>query len=308
MRRLVIDTDTGSDDVWAIVEALRCPEVRVEAITTVCGNLPLDLCLTNALHAEDAAQTQYPGVYRGCDRPLCNEREFYAAFVHGSDGLSDMHLPPPTHTAETENAVDALLRLSHELAGELEIVTCGPLTNLATALQRDPSFAKRIKRAWILGASGGEFGNMTRSAEYNVYVDPEAADIVLRSGMNSTWVTWDAFQNGGEVTFAEAERLARSRSYTARFCARCTRQLREYYHGKYGSESFGVVDTVVMTAALYPEIISCRFPARCAVTLDDTDQKGHVSIERIDGGNTEMVTRVDTALYKQKLFALLGMD
>jgi len=308
VRRLIIDTDTGSDDVWAIVEALRCPEVRVEAITTVCGNLPLELCLVNALHAEEAAGTQYPPVYRGSDQPLCNPREFYADFVHGSDGLSDMHLPAPFRSAEKENAVDALLRLTREAPGELELVTCGPLTNLAKALRRDPSFARRAKKAWILGGSGGDSGNMTKAAEYNVYVDPEAADIVLRSGMDCTWVTWDAFMDGGEVTFEEAERLAQSQSPTAQFCARCTRQLRNYYYKKYGRESFGVVDTVVMTAALYPEIISERFSARCAVTLEDTDERGHFAMDRSGVSNAEVVTKVNTVLYKQKLFALLGME
>ena len=309
LRHIVIDTDTGSDDVWAIIEALRYTDsVCVEAITTVCGNLPLELCLTNALHAEDAARTSYPGVYRGSDQPLCNERDFYAPYVHGSDGLSDMHLPPPSHSAQKESAVDALLRLSRKLEGRLELVTCGPLTNLAKALQRDPTFAQRIRHAWILGGSGGELGNMTKAAEYNVYVDPEAAELVLNSGMNCTWVTWDAFQNGGEITFAEAERLGRSNDPAARFCERCSRQLRAYYFGKYGRESFGVVDTVVMTAALYPEIIAERFRARCAITLDDTDERGHFSIDRDGIPNAEVVTRVDTALYKQKLFALLGMD
>lgn len=96
MRRLIIDTDTGSDDVWAIIAALRAVEdIHVEAITVVCGNVSLDLCVKNALIACEVADTYFPPVYRGMGRPMVREKLFTADYVHGSDGLGEMHLPRP---------------------------------------------------------------------------------------------------------------------------------------------------------------------------------------------------------------------
>ena len=305
MRRFIIDTDTGSDDVWAIIEALRCPAVRVEAITTVCGNLPLELCGINAIHACDAAGTYHPPVYRGMGRPLLREEAFYAKNVHGEDGLSDMHLPTPERGFEKLCAMDAITELCLDNPGEIEIVTCGPLTNIAMAMLRCPELAASIGKMWILGGSGGDVGNMTPAAEYNIYCDPESAYIVLHSGVNATWVTWDAFRDGGELSFAEAEELGR-RGKAAEFCVRCTEKLREYYRRKYSRDSFGVVDSVVMTAALFPEICSERYAAECDIDLAPGANRGHFTADPAGKPNTEVCSRVDTKLYKEKLFSLLG--
>lgn len=311
LRRVIIDTDTGSDDVWAIIEALRAESlVRVEAITTVCGNLPLSMCTVNAMHAEDAAGTYFPPVYKGAETPLQNAgASFYADYVHGSDGLSDMCLPLPERSVGAGSAADAIVDLVMGSPEEIEIITLGPLTNLALAIRKEPKVAENIKMAWILGGAGGDTGNMTKAAEYNIYVDPEAAETVLHSGIRSVWVTWDAFRNGGEITFAEADRMAVCGDPAGEFCARCTRQLREYYFKKYGRESFGVIDTVVMTVALYPEIISEMFPASCAVELAHGEQRGHFFIDReAIAPNALVCTTVNTGLYKKRLFHLLGAD
>ena len=308
IRRFIVDTDTGSDDVWAIIEALRATaEVRVEAVTVVCGNFPLDLCVKNAMLAVEAAETYLPPVYRGCEWPLAEKRIFCADYVHGEDGLGGMNLPTSERPLEKTHAVDAIRALAEQYAGEIELVTCGPLTNIATALSQDPSLAKKIRHAWILGGAAGDRGNLKGGVEYNVGSDPEAAAIVLASGMPATWVTWDNARGETEITPAEAERLAAG-SPAARFCARCAKSLTAYYQQKYGRESFGVIDSCVMTVALYPKIIGTSFAAYCEVETEQSGkaERGAFRIDREKAPNAELVTRIDAAAYKEKLFALLG--
>lgn len=311
LRRFIVDTDTGSDDVWAVIEALRATDiVRVEAITVVCGNLPLDLCVKNAMLAVDAADTYVPPVYRGMERPMMHREAFYAADVHGEDGLGGMNLPTPERPVETKHAIDAIIDLVMANPGEIEIVTCGPLTNLAMALLKEPHLAENIKKVWVLGGSAGAFGNMTPAAEYNVYVDPEAASIVLDAGMDTTWVTWDNAVGETEITPEEVERLLASGDRAAEFCAKCTRQLREYYRVLYGRDTYGVIDSLVMTVALYPEIMEGEFRANCAIELTGKETRGYFRIDRQNRtgqeANAAVCPAVNVPLYKKYLFTLLG--
>ena len=309
LRRFLIDTDTGSDDVWAIIEALRATEiVRVEAITVVCGNLPLDLCVKNAMLAVDAAGTYAPPVYRGMEHPLCNGEDFYAPDVHGEDGLGGMDLPHSSRPVERKHAVDAIIDLVMANPGQIEIVTCGPLTNLAVALQKEKSLAANIKKVWILGGSASGTGNMTPYAEYNVYVDPEAADIVLEAGMDTVWVAWDSAVGETEITPSEVTQLLNSGSLAGIFCARCTKTLREYYRKNYGRESFAVIDSLVMTAALYPEIMEGVFRAGCTIELEQGERRGCFRMNFDLEPNAAICPAVNVEKFKTNLFALLGAD
>jgi len=313
LRRLIVDTDTGSDDVWAIIESLRATEVvRVEAITVVCGNLPLDLCVKNALLAQEAAGRAFPPVFRGMERPLMRRQAFYAKHVHGEDGLGNMNLPAPLRSAAGAHAIDAIISMVMENPGEIEIATCGPLTNLAMALLKEPRLAENVKKVWILGGSGGGFGNMTPAAEYNVYIDPEAASIVLNAGMDTVWVNWDASRGDTEITPEEVGRMEECGDPAARFCARCTSQLRAYQREAYGRDSFGVIDSILMTAALYPEIMRNTFRANCAVETAGRETRGYFRIDHHNWlglePNCTVCPAVDAKLYKQHLFRLLGVQ
>lgn len=335
MRRFIVDTDTGSDDAWAIVEALRAVQTcKVEAVTVVCGNFHLDLCVKNALLAAEAAGTYFPSVYRGMERPLLEKRIFCADNVHGADGLGGMNLPPSSRTAGSGHAVQAMIDIVMQNPGEIEIVTCGPLTNLAMAVLLEPDLAANVKRAWILGGAAGAAGNLVMppeenssgsgntaekdpslsSVEYNVGTDPEAAHIVLHSGMDMVWITWDTARGETEITAEDVGKLLDSGSGSARFCALCTRDLAKYYQQKYGRDTYGVIDSMVMTAALYPEIMKECFEAECSVELADPERRGHMYVERIrpedqgtiSGGNRVTVcTGIDAGKYKERLFSLL---
>lgn len=307
LRRFIIDTDTGSDDVWAIIEALRAADiVRVEAITVVCGNLPLDLCVKNAMLAVDAAGTYAPPVYRGMERPILNPEAFYAPDVHGEDGLGGMDLPMPERPVERKHAIDAIIDLVTANPGRIEIVTCGPLTNLAMALLKEPRLAREVKKVWVLGGCAGGVGNMTPKAEFNIYADPEAASIVLDAGMDTTWVTWDSAVGGTEITTGEVEKLLNCGDQAAAFCARCTRQLREYYRTTYGRDTYAVIDSLVMTAALYPEIMEGQFRANCSVELGSGEMRGFFRIDPCGAPNAAVCPAVNVSMFKKRLFSLLG--
>ena len=245
-RRLILDTDTGSDDVWAIVEALRAADiVHVEAVTVVCGNLPLDLCVKNAMLASQAAGTYHPPVYRGMERPLLRKEAAYALDVHGADGLGGMDLPWPDRPMEKKRAWDAIIELVMENPGQMEIAAIGPLTNIAMAMLMEPALAKNIRKLWVLGGSASGRGNLTDAAEYNVGVDPEAAQIVLTSGVDAVWVTWDTSRGETEITPAELEALRTGDDPAGRFCARCIRDMLAWQERQYGRSSIGIIDSML---------------------------------------------------------------
>jgi len=307
-RRLIVDTDTGSDDVWAVVEALRAPElVHVEAVTVVCGNLPLDLCVKNAMLASDAAGTYAPPVYRGMERPLLTKEAAYAFDVHGADGLGGLDLPWPDRPTETKRACDAIIDLVMANPGEIEIATIGPLTNLAMAMLLEPALAANLRKLWILGGAAGERGNLTDAAEYNVGVDPEAAAIVLGSGADAVWVTWDTSRGETEITPAELAALRESGDPAGRFCADCIRSMLAWQKRTYGRETIGVIDSMLMTAVLYPEVMEGVFPARCSIDLSPGPERGRFRIDRSGAPNASICPHINAAAYKAHLFSLLGL-
>lgn len=307
-RRLILDTDTGSDDVWAIVEALRAPDIlQVEAITVVCGNLPLDMCVKNAMLAADAAGARCPPVYRGMEHPLLSKEAAYAFEVHGQDGLSGMDLPWPERPVERKRACDAIIDLVMENPGEIEIATIGPLTNIAMAFLLEPRAAGCIKKLWILGGSASGRGNMSEHVEYNVGVDPEAAAIVAASGADTLWVTWDTAQGDTEITPDELEALSQCGDPAAAFCARCIRDMQAWQRKEYGRDSVGVIDAMLMTAVLYPEVMEDVLRTRCSVELAPGDHRGYFRMEGDKEPNAHVCTRISAGAYKDKLFALLGL-
>ncbi len=188
-RRIIIDTDPGIDDAMAIFLALRSPELKVEAITPVAGNVPLDLTLPNALRLlEIAGRTDIP-VAPGASHPLVR-RLATAGHVHGVNGLAGVEFPEPKIKPVHETAPEIIRRIVRENPGEITIVAVGPLTNVALALRADPELASMIPAIAIMGGSLSG-GNMTPAAEFNLYVDPEAARIVFDANIPLTMVGLD---------------------------------------------------------------------------------------------------------------------
>jgi inosine-uridine nucleoside N-ribohydrolase len=195
--RLIVDTDTAGDDVFSLLIALRHPGVAVEAITVCCGNVAFDQEVENALYTvEIAGRAGGVPVYAGCREPLLAEW-VGAEYVHGQDGMGDSFFARAKQRPEPEHAVDELVRRIDESPGELTILAQAPLTNLALAVTRDPSIAGKVAHLYVMG---GGVGNITPAAEYNFYVDPEAARIVLNAGFPLTLFTWSLTRTPSSTT------------------------------------------------------------------------------------------------------------
>ena len=191
-RRIIIDTDPGQDDAVAILLALASPEeIEVLGIVAVAGNVPLALTSKNARMVCELAGRRDIRVFAGCDRPL--ERKLVTAeYVHGKTGLDGPVLPDPTMPLQGQHGVDFIIdTLRAEPPGTVTLCPLGPLTNIATAFRRAPDIVVRVQEIVLMGGAYFEVGNVTPAAEFNIYVDPEAADIVFRSGVALTVMPLD---------------------------------------------------------------------------------------------------------------------
>src|SRR5260370_28775319 len=187
--RVIIDTDPGVDDALALLLAMRSPELKIEALTAVAGNVPLDLTLPNALRmVEIAGRTEIP-VADGGRAPLARGL-VTAAYAHGETGLGGAVFPEPKTKPVAEPAAALIRQIIRKFPGEVTLLTMGPLTNIAIALNADPELAGMVRSLVMMGGSLSG-GNITPAAEFNVYVDPEAARIVLQSGIPVTMVGLD---------------------------------------------------------------------------------------------------------------------
>lgn len=190
MLRLILDTDPGIDDALALFLALASPEVQLEAITTVSGNVSVEHTTRNALALlELAGRTEIP-VARGCASPLLSV-PVEAADVHGENGLGGVILPVPQKRPLDLHAVDVIIEKVMAAPGEIVLVAIGPLTNLALALRREPRLAQAVREVVIMGGALRVPGNVTPCAEFNIFVDPHAAQMVLHAGWPIRLVTLD---------------------------------------------------------------------------------------------------------------------
>jgi purine nucleosidase len=281
MRNFLIDTDVASDDAVALIMALRHPDVAVRAITTVAGNVPVPQATQNALLVTELCDKQNVPVYQGCHQPLLRQA-CDATWFHGKDGLGDQHFRPRTRTApRPDHALDALLTLSRQHP-HCTLVTLGPLTNIAAALLRDPSFARRIDRCIIMGGNPCCVGNVTPAAEYNIWCDPEAAEIVLRSGMNCELVGWhlcrgDAALNGQEI--ADIQSL---NTPLARFAIDCNRTAAEAYRTQTGEPGISLPDPTAMAIAIDPSLATSASSHRVKIETASELTRGQTIVDQLN--------------------------
>ncbi len=305
MRHFVIDTDTASDDAVALIMALREPAIQVEAITVVAGNLPLEKALKNALVSVEMADTYRPPIFPGMHKPLLREL-FTSEFVHGDDGMGNMDLPEPSISAESEHAVDALVRFAQEAPGELELITLGPLTNIAMACLKAPGLMRNLKSITVMAGAGQGPGNITPVAEFNAYVDAEAMSIVLNSGAPLFLVGWDVCMG---TTFVDDQDLAYLRgtgSPIATFCVRCNQSLQEHNLKQWGRHGFDLPDPAAVSAALYPETVLETYEAYVYVEYKSEATYGQVIIDRMNLSgkkpNARICKSMDGRRFKERLF------
>jgi purine nucleosidase len=250
-RVFLIDTDTASDDAVALIMAIQAPDVRVAAITTVAGNVSVQRAASNALYTLELCGSDVP-VHSGAEKPLLRAHQ-NAHWFHGSNGLGEHSYPSPRRVPEKIPAAEAIIETIEANPG-LVVVTLGPLTNLALALALKPSVVAKVGRCVIMGGAPCCEGNVTPAAEFNMWVDPEAARMVFHSGLRIELVGWhlsrgEAVLNPGDIEVALS--LCTER---ARFALECNRRAREAYFEQTGEDGISLPDPVAMCIALDPSI------------------------------------------------------
>ena len=257
MRRILVNTDTSAGDAIALLLLLGAPDVQVEAVTITCGNAEFDQQVENALYTIELAGRggQVP-VHAGCREPLLG-RYRSVPEVWGADGMGDSRLPRATQRAEAQHAVDAIVELAARHAGELEIVSLGPLTNLAVAIRREPSVARQVKAVYAMSGCLYAQGNISLGAEYNAWVDPEAARIVFHAGANLVLIPWEVAARDAYVTPAEEAEIAALDTAGSRFYMQVTPVMREYTRTR-GRPGHVHADALTLRVALEPSLVRER--------------------------------------------------
>jgi purine nucleosidase len=302
-RRFIIDTDTASDDAVAILMALHAPDVMVEAITVVFGNMPLRQGSINARYTVEVCDKETP-VYEGAARPLLREPA-YAEWFHGPDGMGDMRYPAPKRAPAGEDAVQQLLRRFGAAPGEITLVTLGPLTNIALALSVEPRLAHWIKECYIMGGAACTVGNVTPAAEYNIWCDPEAARIVFHSGMKMLMVGWEHCR--GEATLSAEERamIYSFENERAAFAMDCNKHALIAGRDIQGELGLMLPDPVTMAIALDPNVCTQRRMHYVDVSCHDELTRGMTVVDQLGvTGNTpnmEVCWAIDFARWKALL-------
>jgi len=305
-RTFVIDTDTASDDAVALMMALQASDVEVVAITTVAGNVPLHQATRNALTVVERCGASVP-VYAGLEKPLLRAAQD-ATFFHGTDGMGNLHLPAPQQSAASEHAIDALIRVINEHAGTITLVTLGPLTNVAAALLRVPVLAHQVQQCYVMGGAANTIGNITPAAEYNIWCDPEAAQIVFHSGMPIVMIGHELSLNDAVLSLGELETL-RGLSPLGQLAVDCNAAALNASTNWLHEEGLTQPDPVAMAVALDPAICTTR--ERCFVDVETHSEltRGMTVVDRWNvlkrEPNIEVCYNIDTERWKGLLFQLL---
>lgn len=300
-RSLIIDTDTASDDAIALILAVRDPLVDVRAVTVVAGNVPLEQAIRNAIITLDLCGGEDIPVYAGRAEPASRPLET-AQFVHGDDGMGGARLPDPSRTPNSRDAVEVLLEIAHSEAGRHDLVTLGPLTNIAEALDSDPEFLTRFGHTYLMAGSPDGVGNVNAVGEYNVWADPEAAAVVLGAEGAKTMIGWNISRTYAVVTPEEQEQL-RTVGRLGRFAVEINADVDRYARDT-GLAGFDLPDPIAMAIALDGSIIEEATDESLAVGLDEPTRGSTVPDRRTHGPppNIRVVWKADETSFKRRLF------
>jgi len=320
LKKIIIDTDTASDDAVALVMALREPALEVVAITTVMGNLSVEKATKNALMCVEYAGRYQPPVYEGMAKPMFREHRD-ATVIHGNDGMGDLgYLKEPILTKEKNHAVDAIIKIIKEGNGDIEIVTLGPLTNIALAILKAPEVMKKVPCFTIMGGAAFK-GNTSPTSEFNIWQDAEAADIMFGFSVPVVMAAIEACRGESEVTAEEMDHLLNTGSRLAKFCVECNRTVYTLTEKDTGVRSFTLPDPTAITILVKPELITGSFESYTRVETKGSDyvygttvndrrtKKTHpfrsVHFDNVGNFNCKVVYQLNSRAYKDYIFSLI---
>ena len=321
-QKMIIDTDTASDDAVALAMALRSTEVEVLAITIVAGNVPMKQGSRNARYTVELCGRAVP-VYEGAPRPLVRE-PYPATFFHGQDGLGDQGYPAPKTPATPGDAVTALVDAVRRNPG-VTLVTLGPLTNLALALREAPDLVDRVGRCVVMGGAACTVGNVTPAAEYNIWCDPEAARECFRSGLRIEMVGWELCRGAANLDEGDIARCRGIGTALAHFAIDCNSTALEVNHKLFGEPGMSLPDPVAMAIALDPAVATRTSRHWVDVECEGVLTRGMTVVDQLDvmrrglestagwewrrAGSEPNVTvcwEIDVKRFKEMLFRSLG--
>ena len=296
-RKFLIDTDTASDDAVAILMALRWPDVQVEAITVVSGNVPVEMGTRNALYTAQMCASDVP-VYVGAAHPLVRETED-ATWFHGRDGMGDMNYPAPDRAPESKHAVDAIIDTIKANPG-IEMITLAPLTNVALAVSHAPEIVANVSRCIVMGGAACTVGNVTPSAEFNVWCDPEAARIVFHSGLPIEMVGWELARHEANLYPEEMTAIRAFGTPLAHFALDCNRRALEAGQEQSGDPGLGLCDPVAMAVALDPSVVTRKSQCYVEVEAQSELTRGMTVVDQLGVADDARNRNVWSALVKRE--------
>lgn len=306
-RSLVIDTDTGSDDAVALIMAFNHPDYTVRALTVVAGNVPLEFCVRNALITADLLGQDEVPVFAGLAKPLLRPLGT-AEGIHGDDGMSGATLPAPSRQPHQQHAVQALLEIAAREPGEHILITLGPLSNIATALLIDPEFLTKFQHTYMMIGAADSIGNITAVAEFNAWVDPEAAALVFAAPGAKTMIGWDVCRKN-TVMRAEDEERVLAAGPIGKFASDIRRQVREFSIEVNGKPDHEFPDPAAMAVALDEGLIVESDDRHMLVSTDE-QTRGQTFADYgppAKPPTVRVVTALDEAGFKAQLFAALSV-
>ena len=310
MNKIIIDTDTAGDDTIAILTALHSFDVL--GITITGGNVDFNQQIDNALYTTEIAGYDNIPVYPGYEGPIFGQDESHTTVedVHGSDGMGDSFFPKPKRAAEDSHAIDFIIKTVHENPGEVTLLAIAPLTNIAMAIKKDPTIVDKVKHLYIMGGTNNALGNIVPSAEYNFYVDPEAAKLVLQSGIEMTMVGWDMCTDYSLMFDKEHEEIEALGTKGSKFFTDVNRVVKKFNKEVHKLDGTTHPDTLLVAIAADEKIMS-----QSNKYFVDVETKGELtrgySLVDINGRldkepNVRVCEKVDRERFKAHLYDVLG--
>ena len=318
-RTFLIDTDTASDDAVALIMALRAPGFRVAAITVVAGNVDVQQATRNALYTVELCGADVP-VYSGAEKPLVRIYE-NATWFHGRDGLGDHNYPEPRLARQNGHAVDAIIETIEASPG-IVLITLGPLTNVALAVSRKPEIVAKVSRCVVMGGAPCCEGNVTPAAEYNIWVDPEAASIVMRSGLSIELIGWHLCRGGAVLSGSDIEYVEAFHTKLAHFAIECNSHARTALKVQTGEDGICLPDPIAMCLALDPTVGTDWSEHYVEVETQSELTRGMTVVDRLNvaedernrstwepaissGHKAKVCWQIDTERWKEALYRAL---
>ena len=302
-KKVIIDTDTAADDAVALIMAINNPNVQIEAITVVAGNVSLNQGVQNALYTISLCQSSHT-VYPGMSKPIVRQLDT-AENVHGKDGLGDIGLPLFGFKPSDQHAVEIIIEKINQQPNEVTLICLAPLTNIATALLIDSSIASKLKECIIMGGVGKGRGNVTPISEFNFWADPEAAKVVFESGIPIKMVGWDISRKFAVFDNVEAARLKALGTPLAKFAIDIQKKLIEYTKQITHLKGFDLPDPIAMAIAIDETVATRTKRAFVTILTNDDFSRGQAVIDFIGSTGNKPNAEIVLKANSQKFIKML---